>query len=112
MEDYIGTKIIKAKLAEPCECAGDMSCQRCGKEGYKVVYSNPDGTTYESWSPKDVFESSYTKVDEDKALTRDKVTAIIIEVNKATGTFLPQTYLWQLLDQLSQHNFTFIKGGN
>lgn len=44
MKDYIGLKHIKA---EPQE--------KDGKAGYKVVYD--DG--YESWSPKETFESAY-----------------------------------------------------
>jgi hypothetical protein len=44
MKQYIGTKIIKAKLET-----------KNGEEGYKVVYE--DG--YVSWSPKDVFEKAY-----------------------------------------------------
>lgn len=53
MNSYIGSKLIKA---EPME--------KEGKAGYKVVY--PDG--YESWSPADVFEKAYLKVDDNKDL--------------------------------------------
>lgn len=53
MDSYIGAKLIKA---EPMT--------KDGKEGYKVVY--PDG--YESWSPRDVFENAYLKVDDNKEL--------------------------------------------
>ena len=49
MKLYIGTKII---AAEPQE--------KDGKEGYKVEYE--DG--YISWSPKDVFETAYTGLDD------------------------------------------------
>lgn len=48
MENYIGVKIVKA---EPKE--------KDGNPGYKVKY--PDG--YISWSPKDVFEKAYRKLD-------------------------------------------------
>jgi len=48
MENYIGVKIVKA---EPKK--------KDGKPGYRVKY--PDG--YESWSPKDVFEKAYRKLD-------------------------------------------------
>ena len=49
MKTYIGTKIIRA---EP-----QMHYGPTGEEepGYKVLY--PD--SYESWSPKDVFEAAY-----------------------------------------------------
>lgn len=29
------------------------------REGYHVQYINPDGSTYDSWSPKSVFEEAY-----------------------------------------------------
>lgn len=34
------------------------------REGYHVQYTNPDGSTYDSWSPKQVFENSYNVCDE------------------------------------------------
>jgi len=49
MKAYIGAKII---LAEPQE--------KDGKAGYKVRYS----TSYESWSPKEVFEEAYRLISE------------------------------------------------
>lgn len=51
MKQFIGTKLIKAEPAE-----------KLGAQGYKVVYSQPDGSEYTSWSPKDVFEESYREV--------------------------------------------------
>jgi hypothetical protein len=29
------------------------------REGYHVQYNNPDGSIYDSWSPKSVFEKAY-----------------------------------------------------
>lgn len=65
---YIGTKMVKAEpmvksaavakgWARPLERNEDVP-------GYHVQYINPDGSTYDSWSPKDVFEKSY-KIAED-----------------------------------------------
>jgi len=48
MKEYIGTKVIKAERM-----------QKDGEDGYKVIYHNPNNTTYESWSPLDVFEEAY-----------------------------------------------------
>jgi len=73
MEAYIGTKII---LAEPMK-EFDFSSKSIGRgqptdsttpdrPGYHVQYSNPDGSKYDSWSPKDVFERAYRKVSEDE----------------------------------------------
>ena len=33
------------------------------KKGYHVQYTNPDGSIYDSWSPKDVFEKAYKVAD-------------------------------------------------
>ena len=51
MRQYIGVKLIKAKPE-----------LKDGVEGYKVVYPQPDGSEYTSWSPKDVFEEAYREV--------------------------------------------------
>ena len=95
MKKYIGTKIISA---EPM--------QKDGKDGYKVVYDNPNNTKYESWSPKNVFEESYTLINEDSKLVRDKMCEIINNVNNMNNLFLPQQYLWDILNEMEKHNFT------
>ena len=67
MEEYIGTKIIKAepmKLGDYNEYRGwtipeDEDPER---EGYLVKY--PDD--YISWSPKEVFEEAYVKTENNK----------------------------------------------
>lgn len=51
MNKYIGVKLIKAEPE-----------LKDGVEGYKVVYPQPDGSKYTSWSPKDVFEEAYREV--------------------------------------------------
>ncbi len=74
MENYIGTKLIKAEPAFRC-CStgkiyveGELDKQEAKNinldEGYKVVYE--DG--YESWSPKEVFEKVYLKVNDNPNL--------------------------------------------
>jgi hypothetical protein len=45
---YVGTKFIEAHPS-----------YKNGEEGYEVLYPNPNGETYVSWSPKDVFEDAY-----------------------------------------------------
>lgn len=64
MENYIGTKLIKA---EPMNL-GDYNKfkewdipknEDPSREGYKVQYSD----TYISWSPKEVFEEAYHLID-------------------------------------------------
>ena len=56
MDKYIGAKLIQAE-PESNPVTKEIT-------GYKVVY--PDG--YESWSPKDVFEKAYMKVNDNKNL--------------------------------------------
>lgn len=53
MEKYLGVKIIKAELQTK------QNSMYENEKGYKVVYE--DG--YISWSPKDVFEKAYRKID-------------------------------------------------
>ena len=52
MNEYIGVKIIKAE-----------KFNKDGEDGYKVVYPQPDGSEYISWSPKEVFEEAYKLTD-------------------------------------------------
>ena len=69
MEQYIGTKIIKAEPAYRCTDnqmrvdiildPDEADTYYKSEEGYRVRY--PDG--YESWSPKDVFEEAYRRTD-------------------------------------------------
>lgn len=72
MKNYIGVKIVKAMpgtLAEAqamkCKCSPEITekiFKQSGKkeeEGYIVKY--PDG--HISWSPKEVFESTYRELD-------------------------------------------------
>lgn len=107
MKTYIGVKLIQAEPAQKHTCT-TADCAE-GIEGYKVVYSQPDGSTYESWSPKEVFEEAYTEVSLDTQLMREKVSEIISLVNKKAKLSLPQSYLWMLLDELENNNFTFKK---
>lgn len=64
---YIGTKMVKAEpMAKSAAVAKGWARPSEGNEdvpGYHVQYTNPDGSTYDSWSPKDVFEQSYQIVE-------------------------------------------------
>lgn len=69
MQKYIGTKLIEA---EPMT-RGDYNLYRGWEipanenpedEGYLIKYSD----SYESWSPKEVFERAYLAVDDNKQL--------------------------------------------
>ncbi len=64
LKQYVGTKTVKAEPMNE-SVAVEKGFARANKdghtwrEGYHVQYTNPDGSTYDSWSPKDVFEKSY-----------------------------------------------------
>ena len=67
MKKFIGTKEVQAEpMMEGIAYANGWARKGAfvddnhnGREGYHVQYVNPDGSTYDSWSPKDVFEKSY-----------------------------------------------------
>lgn len=68
LKPYIGTKMVMAEqMAKSAAVAkGWARPSSEGNEdvpGYHVQYTNPDGSTYDSWSPKDVFEQSYLIVE-------------------------------------------------
>lgn len=61
---YIGTKVVEARPmneidAESIGYARKNSDNHEWRDGYHVRYTNPDGSFYDSWSPKDVFEKAY-----------------------------------------------------
>lgn len=45
------------------EIVGNIYDNHEWREGYHVQYTNPDGSTYDSWSPKSVFEQAYKCAD-------------------------------------------------
>lgn len=63
LKQYIGTKTVKAepmvKSAAVAKGWARASEGNPDTPGYHVQYTNPDGSTYDFWSPKDVFEKSY-----------------------------------------------------
>lgn len=77
---YIGTKMVKAEpMAKSAAVAkGWARPSSEGNEdvpGYHVQHTNPDGSTYDSWSPKEVFEKSYQ-------IAEDFKNRLIIELNE------------------------------
>ena len=72
MKKFIGTKEV---MAEPMILYDAVLKGWARKElllngkrvdGYHVRYINPDGSFYDSWSPKYVFEAAYKKADDFK----------------------------------------------
>lgn len=72
MKAYIGAKIIKAEpmtkeLFENKFQDGPTNKEDSKLEGYHVEYSNPDGSRYHLWSPKNVFETAYRLIENHEA---------------------------------------------
>ena len=67
LKKYIGTKVVEASpmneiYAESIGYARKNSDNHEWRNGYHVMYTNPDGSFYDSWSPKSVFEKAYHEV--------------------------------------------------
>ena len=64
MKTYVGTKMVKAEPMNELAAvekgyARENEDNHEWREGYHVQYTNPDGSIYNSWSPKSVFEKAY-----------------------------------------------------
>ncbi len=85
LKQYKGTKTVKAEPMNE-SVAVEKGFARANKdghewrEGYHVQYTNPDGSTYDSWSPKEVFEKSYQ-------IAEDFKDRLIIEFNELKERF-------------------------
>lgn len=67
LKKYIGTKVVEARpmneiYAESIGYTRKNSDNHEWRNGYHVRYTNPDGSFYDSWSPKSVFEKAYHEV--------------------------------------------------
>ena len=74
MNSYIGAKLIQACEAYKCVSTGkviyksDISEEDAKKKGYDEGYAVKYSDGYTSWSPKDVFEKAYLKVNPNPSL--------------------------------------------
>lgn len=84
LKQYIGTKMVKAEpMAKSAAVAKGWARPSEENEdvpGYHVQYTNPDGSTYDSWSPKEVFEKSYQ-------VAEDFKDRLIIELKELEDRF-------------------------
>jgi hypothetical protein len=95
--------------------ATDITCVGV-RDGYHVQYTNPDGTTYDSWSPREVFETAYhpaetpfdrMKIEHDELTDKvQKLTAFIANpfFNRLHGA--TQHLLREQLTHMSNYLFT------
>lgn len=68
MKTYIGTKQVKAEPMDELAAVENGFARKNvdnheWRQGYHVQYTNPDGSVYDSWSPKQVFEQAYKCAD-------------------------------------------------
>lgn len=68
MKEAIGTKVIRFEpmtKAEFAELFGRVHPDNSpvDAEGYHVQHDNPNGSVYDSWSPKNVFDEAYRSLD-------------------------------------------------
>lgn len=95
MKKFIGTKEVLAEpMIEGIAYANGLARKVAfvddnhnGREGYHVKYVNPDGSTYDSWSPKDVFEKSYKPSETFKERVQIERDELAVKVEKLR-TFL------------------------
>lgn len=100
MKTYIGIKTVKAEpMTEGEAHSKGFAREDKGREGYHVEYANPDGSTYESWSPKDVFEEAYKSANDFKE-------RMVIEYKQLRERRL------KLKNTLAQEDITRAKVGN
>lgn len=64
MKKYVGTKTVKAEPMNELAAvekgyARENKDNHEWREGYHVQYTNSDGSIYDSWYPKSVFEKAY-----------------------------------------------------
>ena len=113
LKPYIGTKMVMAEqMAKSAAVAkGWARPSSEGNEdvpGYHVQYTNPDGSTYDSWSPKDVFEQSYQIVEnfKDRLFTAKLRLSMLIaeaEIMLNSGfNFLSASHVLQELRTIKQ----------
>ena len=72
LKTYIGTKEVKAAPMDEATAVAKGFARKNEdnhewRPGYHIQYTNTDGSTYDSWSPKDVFEAAYKDASDFKA---------------------------------------------
>ena len=93
MKKYIGTKEIMAEPMNECIAikkgfARPNTDNHEWRSGYHVQYTNTDGSTYDSWSPKDVFERTYKIAD----TALDRMKELTDKLGKLSKILYSETY--------------------
>ena len=111
MKKFIGTKEVLAELMMEgiaysngwARKGAFVDDNHNGREGYHVQYVNPDGSTYDSWSPKDVFEKSYKPSETFKERVQIERDELAVKVEKLR-TFLDKANV-EMEIGTKQYNF-------
>lgn len=118
MKRYIGTKQV---MAEPMDestalqkgYARQNTDSHEWRPGYHVQYTNPDGSTYDSWSPTSVFNKSYclaeTPLDR-MHIERDQLCSYIALLEEAihSGVMTGEERLFAMIQlcAMQQYNYS------
>ena len=97
MKKYIGTKEIMAEPMNECIAikkgfARPNTDNHEWRSGYHVKYTNPDGSTYDSWSPKEVFEQAYQVADTFLDRMHIELKELTDKLDKLHKFFSTETY--------------------
>lgn len=97
LKTYIGTKeVMAAPMDEATAVAKGFARKNDDnhewRSGYHVQYTNPDGSTYDSWSPKEVFEKSYQIAEDFKDRLNIELKELEDRFYKLNGFFNENDY--------------------
>ena len=97
LKTYIGTKEdMAAPIDEATAVAKGFARKNDDnhewRSGYHVQYTNPDGSTYDSWSPKEVFEKSYQIAEDFKDRLNIELKELEDRFYKLNGFFNQNDY--------------------
>lgn len=97
LKKYIGTKeVMAAPMDEATAVAKGFARKNDDnhewRSGYHVQYTNPDGSTYDSWSPKEVFEKSYQIAEDFKDRLNIELKELEDRFYKLNGFFNENDY--------------------
>ena len=91
LKKYIGTKeVMAAPMDEATAVAKGFARKNEDnhewRPGFHVRYNNPDGSTYDSWSPQDVFEKSYQIAEDLKDRLAIELKELEVHLRDLTAT--------------------------
>lgn len=97
MKTYVGTKTVKAEPMNELAAAKRGYARKNKdnhewREGYHVQYTNPDGSIYDSWSPKSVFEKAYRVAEAPADHIKIQLEELNTRIAKGIESLLNESY--------------------